>query len=273
MPSEFIGESYIQNVMKSDITFDVKKDGYIYVLTPHRDHTYTVADKLEQDLYDRIETPAWYLASYSTKVNYWAYERRVKAGETVTIIDGSAWHMVVVSELPIDPTLHQIGDTVFADNELAVLAPTEGSVLTVDHGGLIFSNRVESAAKFGGKLPYYCLGKDFVYKNYDSVPKAVKATVTKAGKVLVVGSNNDARKDHFVNTLGFTYVADLSSYGDIIAGGSYSKKGYGLYIKEVSKDEVINWTENYKYDSTNDTLWMIPMFQSGTKLPASSFAG
>ena len=268
MPSEFIGESYIQNAMKSEINFEVKKDGYIYVLTPHRDHTNTVADKLEQDLYDRIETPAWYLASYSTKVNYWAYERRVKAGETVTIKDSSAWHMVVVSELPIDPTLHQIGDTVFADNELAVLAPTEGSVLTVDHGGLIFSNRAESAAKFGGKLPYYCLGKDFVYKDYNSGSKAVKATVTKAGKVLVVGSNNDARKDHFVNTLGFTYVADLSSYGDIIAGGSYSDKGYGLYIKEVSKDEVINWTEEYKYNSTNYTLWMIPMFQSGTKLPA-----
>ena len=268
MPQAFIGESYIQNKMKSEISFTAKKDGYIYVLTPYRGHGNSIADELEIDLYDRIETPAWYLANYTSKVEYWAYERNFKAGQTVAIPGNSNWHIVVISELPIDPTVHKMGQVVFSNDQLAVLAPVDGTVATVERGGLVFSDRSEAKAKFATTLPYCYLGRDFIFRDYDDANQAVSATVTKSGVVLALASNNDARKDHMVNTLGFTYVEDLSSYGDIIVGGAFSEKGYGLYIKKVSQGEQINWEETYIYNNKSYTMWLIPFFQSATTLPA-----
>ena len=261
MPTAFLGESYIQNVMKSDIEFKVLKDGYIYVLTPYRGHANSVASQLDDEPYNRIETPAWYLASFTTKVDTWAYERQVKAGETISIAGNSKWHMVVVSELPIDPTVHEVGDGVFSNNEMAILEPTTASgdtVGTVKKGVHPFSDRTSGTneATFN-VLPYCMQGKDYISSQ---VRGTVEATVTKGGKVLMLGSTSSARKTYFTETLGFTYIADISEYSSLISGGSYSGNGYGLYLKEVTEGETISLG--------NSNYWFVPMFYSNEKLPA-----
>ncbi len=258
MPSAFIGATYVKNVMKSQIDITVNKRGYIYVLTPYRGHSGSIADGLDQTLYDRLETPAWYLASFTSKVDTWVYEREVDRGETITIPSGG-WHILVVSETRIDPTVHTVGDYVFSNDEMAVLEPTEASGDTVDVvevGTHPFSNRTSGTneATFS-KIPYCMQGKSFIYNELNDT---VEATVTKAGKVLLLGSTNSTRKTYFTETLGFTYIGDVSSYA-IINGGSYSTNGYGLYIKDVTKGETITWGNGF---------WFIPMFYSDVKLPA-----
>ena len=261
MPTAFLGESYIQNVMKSDIEFKVLKDGYIYVLTPYRGHGNSIASQLDDEPYERIETPAWYLASFTTKVDTWAYERQVKKGETISIPGNSNWHMVVVSELPIDPTVHEIGDAVFSNNEMAVLEPTSASGDTVGNvkkGEHPFSDRTSGSneATFNA-IPYCMQGKDYISSQ---VRGTVEATATKGGKVLLLGSTSSARKKYFTETLGFTFIADISSYENLISGGSYAGNGYGLYIKDVAEGETVN--------IGNSNYWFIPMFYSNEKLPA-----
>lgn len=261
MPTAFIGTAFIHNEMKSDIDFDVLKDGYIYVMTPYRGHGNSIAGQLDDEPYYRIETPAWYLASFTTKVDTWVYERQVTAGETISIPGNSKWHMVAFSEQQIDPTVHKYGDVVFSNDEMAVLEPTQASgdsVANVKKGGHPFSNRTgtdgTSEATFK-EIPYCMQGKSYIY---NKLKDTVEATVTKAGKVLLLGSDKDAtRKQYFTETLGFTYVGDMSEYG-IIDGGSYATKGYGLYIKEVAEGETITWS---------DSFWFIPMFYSDEKLP------
>ncbi len=257
MPSAFIGESYIRNEMITDISFDVKKDGYIYVLTTYRGHSHSIANKLEENLYDRIETPGWYLADYTSKVDYWAYERKVFAGETVTINANNGWHMVVVSELPLDPTVHEFDQYVFSDAQLAVLKPTEesgGTVVTAEIGELVFFDKVVELKT----LPYCLQEKSFIRENYKD---GVDVGVTKSGKVILIGSTSTNRKTYFTETWGFTYVQDLkAAYGSILDQSSYAGNGYGLYIKDVTEGEQITWT--------NTNLWFFTMFQSTTKLPA-----
>lgn len=263
MPSAFIGETYISNVMKSEITFDVHKDGYVYVLTPYRGHSNSVADLLDYQLYDRIETPAWYLANYTKKVDYWAYERRIVAGETVTIHGSSKWHMVIVSELPIDPTVHEFENYVFSDGQLAILEPTTesgGTVISVDVRSDVypFSDR-EASASNPAKLqnvPYYLKDKSLIKEKLND---NVKANVVNAGKVLLIGSTSDERKTYFTQTMGFTFVEDMkTTYGNILSASSYNTKGYGLYAKDVTQGEVVDWNKN---------SWFITMFQSTTQLP------
>ena len=259
VPTAFEGVSYVQNVMKSDVEFDVWKEGYVYILTPYRGHANSIANQLDDEPYYRIETPAWYLASFGNKVDTWVYERQVKVGESISIPGNNNWHMVAFSEQQIDPTMHKYDDVVFSNDEMAVLEPTEASgdtVGTVKKGEHPFSNRTsgENEATFG-EIPYCMQGKAFIYNELNST---VEATVTKSGKVLLLGSNTDeTRKQYFTETLGFTYIGDMSSYG-IIDGGSYSGKGYGLYIKDVVKDETITWGNGF---------WFIPMFYSDETLP------
>jgi len=258
MPSAFIGATYVENTMKSQIDITVNKRGYIYVLTPYRGHSGSIVEELEQMLYDRVETPAWYLASFTSKVDTWVYEREVDRGETITIPSGG-WHILVVSETRIDPTVHTIGDYVFSNDEMAVLEPTEASGDTVDVvevGTHPFSNRTSGTTEATfSKIPYCMQGKSFIYNMLNDT---VEATVTKAGKVLLLGSTNSTRKTYFTETLGFTYIGDMSSYA-IINGGSYSTNGYGLYIKDVTKGETITWGNGF---------WFVPMFYSDVKLPA-----
>lgn len=263
MPSAFIGETYIKNNMKEEIKFDVHKDGYVYVLTPYRGHSNSVADLLDYQLYDRIETPTWYLANYTNKVDYWAYERRIVAGETVTIPGSSKWHMVIVSELPIDPTVHEFENYVFSDGQLAILEPTTesgGTVISVDVRSDVypFSDR-EASADNPAKLqnvPYYLKDKSLIK---EKLKDNVKANVVNAGKVLLIGSTSDDRKTYFTQTMGFTFVEDMkTTYGNILSASSYNEKGYGLYAKDVTQGEVVDWNKN---------SWFITMFQSTTQLP------
>ena len=257
MPEEFVGESFIQNKMKSDISFTAKKDGYIYALTPYRGHSNSIADSLEMELYDRIETPGWYLANYTNKVNYWAYERMIKAGETVNIPGGSDWHMVVVSELPIDPTLHQMSNFVFADHQLAILEPTAGTVETVDNGTYPISDRDKgaSAAVYLKNLPYYLLNKSLIKVK---LKDDVQATVTKAGKVFLIASTSATRKAYY-EADGYTLVEDLKEkYGNTMSQSSYDSNGYGLYVKDVAEGAF----EKAYYS------WSITIFAGNEKLPA-----
>ena len=260
MPSAFIGASYIQNVMKSDITFTAKKDGYIYVLTTYRGHTYSIADSLETQLYDRIEMPAWYLVKYSKLVDYWAYARTIRAGETVTIPGNGKWHMVVVSELPIDPTLYTIKDYVFSLNQLAVLEPTteSGGVLaTVDNGVYPFTDRGADASNPAclQNLPDALLGLNLIEDNLND---PVQATVTKAGKVFLIASTVEVRKTFFINE-GYTFLLDLATeYGNTLSASSYNKNGYGLYVKDV---------EEGAFERTRKSYWSIPICACD-KLPA-----
>lgn len=260
MPTAFIGVSYIQNQMKSDIEFDVLKDGYIYVMTPYRGHSSSIASQLDDEPYYRIETPAWYLASFSDKVNTWVYERQVTAGETISIPGNSKWHMVAFSEQRIDPTVHKYGDIVFSNDEMAVLEPTEASGDTVGNvkkGEHPFSDRTSGTneATFNA-LPYCMQGKDYISSQ---VRGTVEATVTKGGKVLMLGSTISERKTYFTETLGFTFIADISDYSSLISGGNYSSNGYGLYLKEVTEGETISLG--------NSQYWFIPMFYSDETLP------
>lgn len=257
MPEAFAGVSYIQNAMKSDISFTAKKDGYIYVITPYRGHGNSIADNLEIDLYDRMETPAFYLANYKSQVNYWIYERTVQAGETVTIPGGSDWHMVVVSELPIDPTLHQMSNFVFADHQLAILEPTAGTVETVDNGTYPISDRDKgaSAAVYLKNLPYYLLNKSLIKVK---LKDDVQATVTKAGKVFLIASTSATRKAHY-EAEGYTLVEDLKEkYGNTMSQSSYDSNGYGLYVKDVAEGAF----EKAYYS------WSITIFAGNEKLPA-----
>ena len=131
----------------------------------------------------------------------------IKAGETVSISGGSDWHMVVVSELPIDPTLHQMSNFVFADHQLAVLEPTAGTVETVDNGTYPISDRDKgaSAAVYLKNLPYYLLNKSLIKVK---LTDDVQATVTKAGKVFLIASTSEKRKAHY-EAEGYTLVEDL----------------------------------------------------------------
>ena len=259
MPTAFLGAAYIKNEMKTEIEFDVKKSGYMYVLTPPRGQSYSVADKLDQMLYDRIETPSWYFASYSTKHDTWVYERKIEKGETVTLPSGDYWHMVVISELPIDPTVHEIGDVVFANSELAVLEPTQasgGTTGTIKYKEYPFTNRGPDAATpaYLNRYPYCMQGQSYVA---DKLSDTVSATVTKAGKILLLGSTSDDRKA-FIEGEGFTYIGSIKEeYSDLITGGSYSSKGYGLYIKEVAEGA-------FEIARSN---WSIVMFQATETLP------
>lgn len=255
MPEEFIGQSYIRNKMKSDISFDVKKDGYIYVLTPYRGHGNSIADELELDLYDRIETPAWYLANYTSKVGYWAYERHIKAGETVTIPGNSNWHMVAVSELPIDPTLQTIGSFVFSDNQLAVV--TDVTLETVTNGAYPFADREADASKPVQlqNLPDALLDKVFAKAKLNGT---VNATVTKAGKIFLIASTSDGRKATLTEQ-GYTLICDLKTeYGNTLSQSSYNSNGYGLYVKNVETGTFVKEL----------SFWSISIFGSGEKLPA-----
>lgn len=259
MPSAFLGETYIKNEMKTEIQFDVKKSGYMYVLTPPRGQSNSVADKLDQMLYDRIETPSWYFASYSTKRDTWVYERKVERGETITLPSGDYWHIVVVSELPLDPTVHEIGDIVFANSELAVLEPTEasgGTIGTIRYKEYPFTNRGPGASTpaYLNRYPYCMQGQSYVA---DKLSDTVSATVTKAGKILLLGSTSDERKAFFEGE-GFTYIGSIKEeYSDLIEGGSYSGKGYGLYIKDVAEGA-------FEIARSN---WSIVMFQATETLP------
>ena len=253
MPSEFIGESYIRNEMKTDITFDVKKDGYIYVLTPYRGHSNSIADQL--DLYDRIETTPWCVANYSKKIDYWAYERKVNAGETITIKGSSGWHMVVVSELPIDPTLQTVGNYVFSDNQLAVV--TDVTLETVANGAYPFANR---GADYSKPVQFQNLPDALLKKVFAKVDLygTVNATVTKAGKVFLIASTSDDRKATLVEQ-GYSLICDLKTeYGNTLSQSSYNGKGYGLYVKNVETGAFVNEL----------SFWSISIFGSGEKLPA-----
>ena len=253
MPSEFIGESYIRNEMKTDITFHVKKDGYIYVLTPYRGHSNSIADQL--DLYDRIETTPWCVANYSKKIDYWAYERKVNAGETITIQGGSGWHMVVVSELPIDPTLQTVGSFVFSDNQLAVV--TDVTLETVANGAYPFANRGADYTKpvQFQNLPDALLEKVFAKVDLNG---AVNATVTKAGKMFLIASTSDSRKTTLTEQ-GYTLICDLKTeYGNTLSQSSYNGNGYGLYVKNVETGTYVKEL----------SFWSISIFGSGEKLPA-----
>ena len=261
MPEAFAGASFIQNKMKSEISFTAKKDGYIYVITPYRGHGNSIADELDIDLYDRIETPAFYLAKYTKLVDHWIYQRFVKAGQTVTIPGNSNWHMVAVSELPIDPTLHRIGDYVFADHQLAILEPTVASggvLMAVDNGVYPFDDRGADASNPAKlqNLPEGLIGQNLIQ---DNLTDPVQATVTKGGKVFLIASTNETRKNYFIEE-GYTFVVDLAAdYGNTLSASSYNKNGYGLYVKDVAAGQ---------FERTRKSYWSIPIFGSNEKLPA-----
>lgn len=261
MPEAFAGASYIENKMKSDISFTAKKDGYIYVLTTYRGHSNSIADELDIDLYDRIETPTFYLAKYTKLVDYWIYQRFVKAGETVTIPGNSNWHMVAVSELPIDPTLHKIGNYVFADHQLAIVEPTKesgGSILTVNNGVYPFTDRDADASNPAKlqNLPQGLIGKELIQ---DNLKDPVQATVVKGGKVFLISSTVETRKNYFIEE-GYTFLVDLAAeYGNTLSASSYNENGYGLYVKDVQEGAFERTRKNY---------WSIPIFGSSEKLPA-----
>ncbi|MBR5570821.1 MAG: exo-alpha-sialidase [Oscillospiraceae bacterium] len=261
MPEAFTGVSFIQNKMKSDISFTAKKDGYIYVITPYRGHGNSIADELDIDLYDRIETPAFYLAKYTKLVDHWIYQRFVKAGETITIPGNSNWHMVAVSELPVDPTVHNIGGYVFADHQLAIMEPTEASggvLMAVDNGVYPFTDRGADASNPAKlqNLPQGLIGQNLIQDNLND---PVQATVTKGGKVFLISSTVETRKQYFIEE-GYTFLVDLAAeYGNILSASSYNKNGYGLYVKDVQAGD---------YERTRKSYWSIPIFGSNEKLPA-----
>ena len=261
MPEAFAGVSFIQNKMKSEISFTAKKDGYIYVITPYRGHGNSIADELDIDLYDRIETPGFYLANYKSQVNYWIYERTVQAGQTITIPGNSNWHMVAVSELPVDPTVHKIGGYVFADHQLAIMEPTAasgGTLLAVDNGVYPFTDRGADASNPAKlqNLPQGLIGQNLIQ---DNLTDPVQATVTKGGKVFLIASTNETRKNYFIEE-GYTFVVDLAAeYGNTLSASSYNKNGYGLYVKDVAAGQ---------FERTRKSCWSIPIFGSNEKLPA-----
>ena len=274
MPTAFLGSTYIKNAMKTEIQFDVKKSGYMYILTPPGDESNSIANKLEPTLYTRIETPSWYFASYTQKRDTWVYERKIEKGETVMLPSGDYWHMVVVSELPIDPTVHEIskgsagdGTGVFSTSGLAVLEPTNGTIVTVACGEYVFSNRVSDSNKvvFNSTfIPYGMRKNAFIFNNLNA---AVNATVTKSGTILVLASDEKTKgleRKEYLKENGFTYVGSVKEYkGETLhiltnTDNSYTTNGYGLYIKKVNAGDTV---------SLNPGFWMVTMFQGSETLP------
>ena len=241
LPVALAGREFVQGPIAQGVSVNVKKNGYLYVITPVAGAVNSCAKILDGYNFSRLDVAMWRFCDASNN-NVCVYEKRVESGDKYTL---DRWAIVFTSDKPLNFTTNNY--ITEDDSQLAVLRSVDGyEVHNMTLGAKVFSDRTYTFSD----MPYGLAGKNYILNNYDDTEQS--AVATREGYVYMYTNTTVANALEGLKQQGFEVVSSDAVH--LFSAGTFNQRGFSLLKKHVRADEVVTWSQ-----------WAIPIFSGDSQ--------
>lgn len=241
LPVALAGREFVQGPIAQGVSVNVKKNGYLYVITPVAGAVNSCAKILDGYNFSRLDVAMWRFCDASNN-NVCVYEKRVESGDKYTL---DRWAIVFTSDKPLNFTTNNY--ITEDDSQLAVLRSVDGyEVHNMTLGAKVFSDRTYTFSD----MPYWLAGKNYILNNYTDTEQS--AVATREGYVYMYTNTTVANALEGLKQQGFEVVSSDAVH--LFSAGTFNQRGFSLLKKHVRADEVVTWSQ-----------WAIPIFSGDSQ--------